>query len=106
MVLPLDLIDGVGELPPKRLVLVALDSNRGGLDVTMVCPSGTLYLDLPSIFVVDDALALVHGLVEHIDFVFIAERRANFLLYHSDHSAGDLISQRIQKFHLRFNLFF
>lgn len=106
MVLPLNLIDGIGELPTKSLVLVTLDSNLRGLDVAMVRPGSTLNLDLASFFVVDDALALIHSLIEHIDLVFIAERRADFLLNHPYHGVSDLIRQWIQKFHLRFDFLF
>ena len=55
VVLSLDFVNSIGEFLTKSLVLVALDSNRRRLDVPMLSPSRTLNLNLPAIFVVDDA---------------------------------------------------
>ena len=101
MVLSLDLVDSICKFLAESFVFIALDSNRRGLDVAVVRPSRALDLNLAAIFVVDDAFALVKSLVEGVELIFVAERRANLLLDDPRHGVCDLIGERIQKFVLR-----
>ena len=68
MVTPLDGLDGGVELLTERLVLVVLNANGARLDVRVVRPLrvfGVVHSHkLLSCLVVNNMLALVHGLVE------------------------------------------
>lgn len=72
----------------------------------MVRPCGTFHLDLLALLAVDDPSAIVHGFIVRINFVYIAESRAHFLLDNGRHHILYLVSQWIQKFMLTFLLLF
>ena len=97
VVLSLDLVYGVRDLLPERLVLVALNSHGRRLNVPMVRSSRTFNFNLFCIFIVDNPGTLVHGLVVGIYFVLIAKRRSHFLLDDGRHHICHLVSQWIQK---------
>ena len=58
------------------------------------------------LLVVHNTLADIHGLIELIDVVLVAERRADLLLDYGVKRLLNLIGKRIQKFELLFLLLF
>ena len=58
------------------------------------------------LLVVHNTFADIHGLIELIDVVLVAERRADLLLDYGVKRLLNLIGKRIQKFELLFLLLF
>ena len=94
VIFSLDLIDSVLVLLSKLLVAVTLDSNRGGLQLWVMCSLGR-FIDhdhFLEIRIPNRSLAFVHGLVLLFNGLLVAQRRVYFLPDHGFHGVGHLIS--------------
>ena len=74
VILPLHLVHRLSELAAEGLVLISSDSNGRRLDVAVVRPRSAVDDELAHLFVEDDTLALVHGLIKSINFILVTER--------------------------------
>ena len=108
MVLLLDVLDGIVILLSKGLVLVALNTHGRWLDVAVMrtlhfvsIVMGNLLL---SFRVPANQHTFIHGLVEFIDLLSVAESRVHFLLDDLAHAIRKLVVQWIQKGSLVFDL--